>query len=201
MEELEGLEEEETREWISELLDRFYLKYKVWSRLVEVVAELDCLASLSVVSFNTDGMVRPILTEQKGLVNIKGLVHPILKGMNSGFIENDLEMEESAPVVLLTGPNMGGKSTLLRSLAITVILGQLGCHVPAKAATFTPVDRIFTRLGASDKLMEGKSTFFIELEETLTLLKQATSHSLCILDELGRGTSTFDGISIAYSCL
>ena len=113
---------------------------------MEVVAELDCLASLSVVSFNTPHLVRPTLTRDKGqLLDIQGMVHPILN--HPGFIHNDLLLQENQRVVLLTGPNMGGKSTLLRSLATTVILGQLGCHVPARSATFSPVDRIFTRLG------------------------------------------------------
>ncbi len=96
---------------------------------------------------------------------------------------------------------MGGKSTILRMTAIITIIGQLGCYVPATKARFSVVDMIFTRIGASDRLMEGKSTFFIELEEAFNAVKKATSNSLVIVDELGRGTSTFDGVAIAYSIL
>lgn len=123
MEQLEGLEEQETREWIAQLLDKFYSKYRVWGKLIEIIGELDCLASLSVVSFNTPNMVRPTLCEEQGLIDLKGLVHPILQTEQRTFIANDIYIEQNAPVVLLTGPNMGGKSTLLRSLAIAVIMG------------------------------------------------------------------------------
>lgn len=96
---------------------------------------------------------------------------------------------------------MGGKSTVLRMLCINIILAQLGCYVPARSCEMTLVDRIFTRIGASDKLMEGKSTFYIEMEETLNIVKSGTINSIAILDELGRGTSTFDGVALAYSVL
>ncbi len=103
--------------------------------------------------------------------------------------------------MLLTGPNMGGKSTLLRTACLMVILAQTGCYVPADSYRCDIVDRIFTRIGASDKLEEGKSTFFIEMEETKSILQYGTSKSIAIIDELGRGTSTFDGMAIAYSVL
>ena len=96
---------------------------------------------------------------------------------------------------------MGGKSTILRMLCINIILAQLGCYVPARTCKLSITDRIFTRIGASDKLLEGKSTFYIEMEETLNIVKTGTRHSIAILDELGRGTSTFDGVALAYSVL
>lgn len=96
---------------------------------------------------------------------------------------------------------MGGKSTLLRQTCLGVILAQVGCYVPATSCSLTPVDRIFTRIGASDRILEGKSTFFVEMEETANIIKCATKRSLCIVDELGRGTSTFDGYSIAHAVL
>jgi len=116
------------------------------------------------------------------------------------FIPNDTIIDKDS-VLLVTGPNMGGKSTLLRQTCLGVILAQMGCFVPADSCILTPVDRIFTRLGASDRILEGKSTFFVEMEETNNILKGATFKSLAIVDELGRGTSTFDGFSIACAVL
>lgn len=126
-----------------------------------------------------------------------------------GFIPNDVRLggkkhilmgDEYTPrTLLLTGPNMGGKSTLLRQTCLIVILAQLGCRVPADSCRMTPVDRIFTRVGASDRILSGQSTFFVELAETSIILRSASEDSLCILDELGRGTATFDGTAIAHS--
>lgn len=130
------------------------------------------------------------------------------------FIPNDLSLggcverstsqgssylEFDPRLLLLTGPNMGGKSTLLRQTCLLVLLAQIGCRVPAKEMVLTPVDRIFTRIGASDRIMHGQSTFFVELAETSMILHAATEDSLCILDELGRGTATFDGTAVAHS--
>jgi len=116
--------------------------------------------------------------------------------LSSGVIPNDIEL--SRPI-LLSGPNMGGKSTLLRSTALAVIMAQIGSYVPAKSMILTPVDRIFTRLGGNDSLISGKSTFYCEMEETKTILNFANVHSLILMDELGRGTSTYDGQAIAES--
>jgi DNA mismatch repair protein MSH6 len=120
------------------------------------------------------------------------------------FVPNDTVINDPVKnnlVLLVTGPNMGGKSTLLRQTCLAVILAQIGCYVPASKCVLTPVDRIFTRLGASDRILEGKSTFFVEMEETNNILKFASFKSLAIVDELGRGTSTFDGFSIACAVL
>ena len=133
------------------------------------------------------------------------MVHPCVKlGNGKSFIPNDTIIKPGPnghAVLLVTGPNMGGKSTILRQTCLAVILAQIGCFVPCLSMKFTPVDRIFTRLGAEDRLLEGKSTFFVEMEECLNVIKFATFKSLAILDELGRGTSTFDGYAIAHAVL
>ena len=119
------------------------------------------------------------------------------------FVPNDIALggEGSARVLLLSGPNMGGKSTLLRQTSLIAILAQIGCYVPAEAASLTPVDRVFTRLGASDRILQGQSTFFVELSEAAAALRGATHNSLVIMDELGRGTSTFDGTALAHAVI
>lgn len=121
----------------------------------------------------------------------------------SDFIPNDTTLggDDDATMILLTGPNMGGKSTLLRQTCIAVIMSQIGSYVPAEKCRLTPVDRIFTRIGANDNILAGQSTFMVELSETSKILREASPRSLVILDELGRGTSTFDGYAIAYSVL
>ena len=112
-----------------------------------------------------------------------------------------VDAEKEANILLITGPNMGGKSTYLRQTCIAAIMAQIGCFVPAEKCEMSVVDRVFTRIGASDRILENKSTFFVELEETKAILDQSTKDSLVIMDELGRGTSTFDGYSIAHSVL
>jgi len=118
----------------------------------------------------------------------------------SDFVPNDIELG-SPHALLITGPNMGGKSTLLRQTCLAAIMAQIGCYVAAESCQLTVVDRVFTRIGASDRILENKSTFFVELEETKAICELATKFSLIIMDELGRGTSTFDGYSIAHSVL
>lgn len=180
------------------------------------MAELDVLLSLSKVSFNGGKNSRPqFLTDSEPYLEIFDMRHPcitpkylkfmltlqkiltaffLFKRIGTDFIENDIAMGKGSPhVLLLSGPNMGGKSTLLRQVCIITIMAQLGCYVPASRCILTPVDQIFTRIGASDDILGGRSTFMVELQETSNILKYATSNSLVILDELGRGTSTFDG--------
>lgn len=130
--------------------------------------------------------------------------HPLIekKFPDKPFIANDLIMNyKDSRTLLITGPNMGGKSTLLRTSCLVIIMAQIGCYVPADSCEFTLVDQIFTRIGASDNILENKSTFFLELEETKNILDNATENSLIIMDELGRGTSTFDGYALAYSVM
>lgn len=144
-------------------------------------------------------------------LELRQMRHPGVVSTGVNFIPNDtvigrrfdqdVDVKNDPYILLITGPNMGGKSTLLRQTSIAVILAQMGCYVPAEKCIMTPIDRIFTRIGASDRILEGKSVFFVELEETKQVLDYATSSSLIIMDELGRGTSTFDGFSIAKAVL
>lgn len=133
---------------------------------------------------------------------IKQIRHPCIENLTKRtFVPNDVHLNGEQSTLLITGPNMGGKSTLLRQVCIAVIMAQIGCYVAAKECTFSLVDRIFTRIGASDRILENKSTFFVELEETKAICELATRNSFVIMDELGRGTSTFDGYAIAHSVL
>src|SRR5258708_17181333 len=120
--------------------------------------------------------------------------------LSEPFVANDLRMAEEAPrLLILTGPNMGGKSTYLRQTALIVVMAQMGCFVPAREAKLGLVDRVFTRVGASDLILRGQSTFMVEMQETAHILRHATARSLVLLDEIGRGTATFDGLSIAWA--
>lgn len=144
-------------------------------------------------------MCRPELIDSENPVFfVQESRHPIIFDTKNCFVTNDIEF---GGVILLTGPNMGGKSTLLRQICLTCIIAQIGCYVPAKFCKMSIVDRIFTRIGGFDKILEGKSTFYIEMEDIASLTKYATKRSLAVIDELGRGTSTFDGAAIAYSVL
>jgi DNA mismatch repair protein MutS len=137
--------------------------------------------------------------------DIRGGRHPVveaaLKKQNADFIANDCALDGKGRLWLLTGPNMAGKSTFLRQNALITLMAQTGCYVPAAQAHIGAVDRLFSRVGAADDLARGRSTFMVEMVETATILNQATARSLVILDEIGRGTSTFDGLSIAWACL
>ena len=188
----------------------FYTYHKVWDCFIKGLAQLDCLCSLSIVSFTTDEeMCRPEVFPlgERNFLDIRSMRHPCLSVLKQGFVPNDIMIGDiegngnNKNVILLTGPNMGGKSTILRQACIAAIIAQIGCYVPASSCKLSVVDRIFTRIGASDRLIEGKSTFSIEMEETLNILRYGTNNSLAIMDELGRGTTTFDGLAIAYSVL
>ena len=165
---------------------------------------LDALAALADVS-SDPGMSRPeILDCSKTTVEIVGGVHPCVQTTHSGdaFVPNDAALGgDGARVLLLSGPNMGGKSTLLRQTCLLSIMAQIGMYVPAASCRLTPFDRIFTRLGSSDKILAGQSTFFVELSECAAALRGATNRSFVIMDELGRGTSTFDGTAIAHAVI
>ncbi len=164
------------------------------------IARLDEFASFSLVS-QRNGYVRPKLNE-KGVIDIKNGRHPVVEQMiqNDMFVANDTYLDNgNNRVSIITGPNMAGKSTYMRQTALIVLMAQIGCFVPAESAKIDIVDRIFTRVGASDDLASGQSTFMVEMTEVANILRNATSNSLLILDEIGRGTSTFDGLSIAWA--
>ncbi|KAM9316821.1 DNA mismatch repair protein Msh6 [Gastrophryne carolinensis] len=195
------------------LFYNFDKNYKEWQTAVECFAVLDVLMCLAQYSRGGDGPVcRPVMVlpdDMSPFLELKGSRHPCItktffgddfipNDIVIGYKEEDCEDDSSeAHCVLVTGPNMGGKSTLLRQAGLLVVMAQLGCYVPAEVCRLTPVDRVFTRLGASDRIMAGESTFFVELSETSSILQHATQHSLVLLDELGRGTATFDGTAIA----
>ena len=164
-----------------------------------IVAELDVLAALADVAAR-EGYVRPTLTDAFDL-QIEGGRHPVVERMmpRDKFIPNDVQLIEDARLVILTGPNMAGKSTILRQVGLIVLMAQTGSFVPATAATIGVCDRVFTRVGASDNLVRGQSTFMVEMSETSAILHMATRRSLVLLDEIGRGTSTYDGVSIAWA--
>ncbi len=168
----------------------------------KAVAVLDSLASLAYVS-EKNHYVRPKLNE-KGIIDIRDGRHPVVEQMISGglFVENDTYLDtKNNCISIITGPNMAGKSTYMRQTALIVLLAQIGCFVPASSANIGIVDRIFTRVGASDDLASGQSTFMVEMNEVSNILRNATSKSLLILDEIGRGTSTFDGLAIAWAVI
>lgn len=165
--------------------------------LAAAVAELDCLQAMSTVSTRF-GYTRPTFLTKRGCLKLYGSRHPILeRDREKPFIPNDIVMDEGTQFLLITGPNMAGKSTLMRQVALTVIMAQMGCFVPADKAELYPVDKLFTRIGALDNLYFGQSTFMVEMVETAAILSNATADSLIVLDEVGRGTSTFDGMSLA----
>ena len=171
-------------------------------RTAKAVARLDVFASLSLVA-EQNHYVRPTLNE-KGIIDIKDGRHPVVEKMidHDMFVANDTYLNNSDHcIAVITGPNMAGKSTYMRQSALIVLMAQLGSFVPAKSANIGIVDRIFTRVGASDDLASGQSTFMVEMNEVANILRNATSKSLLVLDEIGRGTSTFDGLSIAWAVI
>lgn len=171
-------------------------------RTAKAIAKLDVFTSLSLVS-ERNHYVRPRLNE-KGIIDIKEGRHPVVEQMitNDLFVANDTYLDNGNHCIsVITGPNMAGKSTYMRQTALIVLLAQVGCFVPAKSANIGIVDRIFTRVGASDDLASGQSTFMVEMNEVANILRNATADSLLILDEIGRGTSTFDGLSIAWAVI
>jgi len=168
----------------------------------KVISEIDCLCSLTTVALE-NGYVKPLLNED-GVIDIREGRHPVVEKMISsgGFVSNDTYLDSrEQQLMLITGPNMAGKSTYMRQVALISLIAQIGCFVPAKYANLSVCDRIFTRIGASDDLAAGKSTFMVEMWEVSNILHNATPKSLVLLDEVGRGTSTFDGLSIAWAVI
>lgn len=168
--------------------------------IAKTISEIDVLSSFALISEKYN-YTRPTLTKEHNLEIIDGR-HPVVeKVINENYIPNDIIMDSKTSILLITGPNMAGKSTYMRELGIITIMAQIGCYVPAKKAILPIFDKIFTRIGASDDLVSGESTFMVEMTEAANAIKNATPDSLILFDELGRGTATFDGMSLAQAIL
>ena len=166
----------------------------------KVISEIDVMQSFATVT-EANNYVRPVLSDDR-IVNVTDGRHPVVEKVTGGeFVPNDIIMDKSTNILLITGPNMAGKSTYMRQMAITVIMAQIGCFVPAKEAILPIFDQIFTRIGASDDLVSGESTFMVEMLEANNAITNATENSLILFDELGRGTATFDGMSLAQAII
>jgi DNA mismatch repair protein MutS len=191
--------EQRERELFEALRKKVGLQIRRLQCAAQLTAELDVLASLAEVA-EREGYTRPTVTNGFDLVIAAGR-HPVVERMmpREKFIPNDIRLPENARMIILTGPNMSGKSTILRQTGLIVLMAQIGSFVPASSAQIGIVDRLFTRVGASDNLVRGQSTFMVEMSETSAILHTATEKSLVLLDEIGRGTSTYDGVSIAWS--
>lgn len=167
--------------------------------LAKIISELDMLVSFTKIS-KENNYVRPVLNTEHKLF-IKASRHPVIEKYNNNFIPNDINMDEEDSIYLITGPNMSGKSTYMRQIALISIMAQIGSFVPAKQATLPIFDAIYTRIGASDDIVSGESTFMVEMNEVNKALRNATASSLIIFDEIGRGTATFDGMALAQAIL
>jgi DNA mismatch repair protein MutS len=182
-----------------ELFDKIIPELGQLQTLSQAVSELDVLTNFAERA-QTLNYVQPALSNEPG-INIKAGRHVVVEQMaHDTFIANPIVLTEQRKMLIITGPNMGGKSTYMRQTALIVLLAHIGCYVPADSANIGLVDRIFTRIGASDDLASGRSTFMVEMTETANILHNATDKSLVLLDEIGRGTSTYDGLSLAWAC-
>lgn len=182
-----------------ELLDKILIELNALQVCASALAELDVLVNLTERA-DTLSLCCPELTDELG-IHIVGGRHPVVEAVSKQpFVPNDVRLDETWRMLMITGPNMGGKSTYMRQTALIVLLAHIGSFVPAKSARIGMIDRIFTRIGAADDLVSGRSTFMVEMTETATILHNATEYSLVLMDEIGRGTSTFDGLSLAYAC-
>jgi DNA mismatch repair protein MutS len=186
------------RELYEQLLTGLIEVLPALQQSADAIATLDALAALAQRAA-TLGWSEPTLVAESRLM-IEAARHPVVEQfIDAPFVPNDLAMHQHRRMLIITGPNMGGKSTYMRSIALVVLLAHLGSFVPAARAEIGPVDRIFTRIGAADDLAGGRSTFMVEMTETANIVHNATAHSLVLMDEIGRGTSTFDGLSLAYA--
>ena len=183
------------------LLADISAKYQTFRDCVQALATLDCLLSLATIA-SQQGYVKPQYTDST-CISIEQGRHPMVEQLLlDSYVPNDTDLAtDQTRALLITGPNMGGKSSYVRQVALIAIMGQIGSYVPAESARLGMLDAVFTRMGAFDNMMAGESTFMVELSETSDILKQATPRSLIILDELGRGTSTHDGVAIAQAVL
>ena len=187
------------RELYDGLIDLLTASLPALQRTTSSIAQLDVLACFAERAAALD-CVEPELIDEP-MLRIDGGRHPVVeRASREPFIPNDVRLDEARRMLIITGPNMGGKSTYMRQTALIAILAHMGCFVPAKRAVLGPLDRIFTRIGASDDLAGGRSTFMLEMTETANILHNATDRSLVLMDEVGRGTSTFDGLSLAFAC-
>ncbi|MGA2191089.1 MAG: DNA mismatch repair protein MutS [Steroidobacteraceae bacterium] len=187
------------KELYDTLLELLTARLPAFQRSTAAIAQLDVLACFAERATALD-CTQPELVNHPMLLIHQGR-HPVVEGStHEPFIPNDLCFDDARRMLIITGPNMGGKSTYMRQTALIAILAHIGCFVPAKRAVLGPLDRIFTRIGASDDLAGGRSTFMLEMTETANILNNATDKSLVLMDEVGRGTSTFDGLSLAWAC-
>ena len=162
---------------------------------------LDCLTAFASLA-KESGYCRPQIAEEGAALRITDGRHPVVEALSrERFVPNDTALDAETRTMVITGPNMAGKSTYMRQTALIVLMAHIGCFVPAKSAQIPVIDRIFTRVGASDNLILDQSTFMVEMTEVASIIRGATQNSLLILDEVGRGTSTFDGLSIAWAVL
>ncbi|EOX3446515.1 DNA mismatch repair protein MutS [Vibrio paracholerae] len=181
-----------------ELFDLLLPHLEQLQQLAASVAQLDVLQNLAERAENLE-YCRPTLVQEAG-IHIQGGRHPVVERvMNEPFIANPIELNPQRRMLIITGPNMGGKSTYMRQTALIALMAHIGSYVPAESASIGPLDRIFTRIGASDDLASGRSTFMVEMTETANILHNATHNSLVLMDEIGRGTSTYDGLSLAWA--
>ena len=180
-----------------ELLQLLQVHVPVLQRIARGLAQIDVLCSFSSVAAKRN-YTRPMFVEDP-LIELQAGRHPVVEGQIDNFIANDCRLSPARRLLLITGPNMGGKSTYMRQVALTVLMAHVGSFVPARAARIGPIDQVFTRIGAADDLAGGRSTFMVEMTESASILHNATEKSLVLMDEVGRGTSTFDGLALAWA--